>query len=485
MSSRFLIFLVSFLTLAALALPRQLAAQHPRYKLVDVGTFGGPNSFVNGPTIPIISSNGTYAGQADTATPDPFAPFCQSPDCLVQHAQEWRNGLVIDLGTLPGVNLSSAATWVSANGIIGGESENGLIDPLLGIPEMRAVIWVNGRIIDLGTLDGGYESFVPAVNDFGQVAGWSLNLIPDPYSMVGGSTQTRGFIWQFGVKQDLGTLGGPDTLPEAINDRGQIVGTSYTTPTPTAGNGFTCPEFANPLPQDPFFWEDGKMVDMGGLGGTCGFAIGINNVGQVIGASNLEGDQTHHAFLWYRGKLKDLGTLGGANSEALWITDSGLVVGRADFSMQSTDHHAYLLRNGVMTDLGTLPPWPCSTAYSVNTQGQVVGDTGSCGEGGGPSFFSENGQPMVDINTLVLPGSDIEVVDAYDINDRGEIAGLGQLPNGDQHAVLLIPATPEEIAAADALNASQPTPKAVHIRSSESSAFGGRNRMYQRTYQLP
>jgi hypothetical protein len=119
-----------------------------------------------------------------------------------------------------------------------------------------------------------------------------------------------------------------------------------------------------------------------------------------------------------------------------------------------------------------------------------LGDTGICGEGGGPSFFWQEGQPMVDINSLVLPGSDLEVVDANDINDRGEIAGVGLLPNGEQRAVLLIPANAEETAAADALNPSQPTPKAVHafIRSSESSAFAGRNRMlnmYRRTHQLP
>jgi len=30
---------------AALAIPSQLSAQQPRYKLVDVGTLGGPNSY--------------------------------------------------------------------------------------------------------------------------------------------------------------------------------------------------------------------------------------------------------------------------------------------------------------------------------------------------------------------------------------------------------------------------------------------------------
>ena len=58
--------------------------------------------------------------------------------CLVQHAEKWRNNVVTDLGALPGVNNSSGATWISANGIIVGFSENSLIDPLSGAPELRA-----------------------------------------------------------------------------------------------------------------------------------------------------------------------------------------------------------------------------------------------------------------------------------------------------------------------------------------------------------
>jgi hypothetical protein len=65
--------------LITLALPAQLAAQHPRYKLIDLGTLGGPTSivciscfdgqfFASG----IVNERGTTVGFADTSTPDPF-----------------------------------------------------------------------------------------------------------------------------------------------------------------------------------------------------------------------------------------------------------------------------------------------------------------------------------------------------------------------------------------------------------------------------
>lgn len=53
--------------------------------------------------------------------------------------------------------------------------------------------------------------------------------------------------------------------------------------------------------------------------------------------------------------------------------------------------------------------------------------------------MSENGGPMVDLNELARPGSGLHLQDARLINDRGEIVCTGVLPNGDLHAVLLIP----------------------------------------------
>ena len=74
---------------------------------------------------------------------------------------------------------------------------------------MRAVLFTRGRVLDLGTLRGAAADLALAMNDRGQVAGFSSNDVPDPVSIFGWGTQVRSFIWERGVMRDLGTLGGP------------------------------------------------------------------------------------------------------------------------------------------------------------------------------------------------------------------------------------------------------------------------------------
>jgi probable HAF family extracellular repeat protein len=408
----------------------------PQYVLVDVGTFGGPSSFFNccGNVPPVLNPRGVLVGEADTNIPNPHAAN-PNPNCvsLSDPAVEgfgfaWNGGTLTDLGALPG-GYNSYALSISPNGSVVGNSENGQNDPLLSIPSCVGVLWKAGGIVDLGTLGGGYESIAFALNDKPQAVGSSANTIPDSLSFFGWNTQARAFLWQDGVLRDLGTLGtGNDAAAGFINSSGQIAGFSYTN-NPASGTAT----------QDPFFWERGRMIDLGTLGGTFGLPNDLNERGQVVGQMNLAGDTTYHPFLWSTAMgLRDLGTLGGANGFATQINSAGEVVGRADISPSSSDHHAFLWKHGVIHDLG-LPPGgaPCSTSYAINTQDQVVGDAGVCGVGGVP-FLWENGVNYA-LNSLVLPGSDLTLGDVNVINDRGEIACTGTDPSGNIHACLLVP----------------------------------------------
>jgi len=56
------------------------------------------------------------------------------------------------------------------------------------------------------------------------------------------------------------------------------------------------------------------ITELGTLGGTFSEAVGINNKSSVIGFSTLPGGRNVHAFLWRNGVMTDLRTLGGPNS---------------------------------------------------------------------------------------------------------------------------------------------------------------------------
>src|SRR5271167_3908564 len=212
MKSKKWISVVAVTLFAALAMPAGMAAQdtpsqddkskHHQYKLIDIGTFGGPTSYYSegGTGNLVLNNRGVVTGYADTPTPDPYAPYCYQLDCFVAHAFRWQQGVLTDLGALPGVN-SSNASGINERGWVVGVSENGVFDPTLNFPAAHAVLWTDRQMIDLGTL-GGYESNAIYVNDGGQVVGFATNTIPDPFSFLGAQTHT--FIWQDGVMRDLG-----------------------------------------------------------------------------------------------------------------------------------------------------------------------------------------------------------------------------------------------------------------------------------------
>jgi probable HAF family extracellular repeat protein len=440
---------VALVTLAVtLPLPAQDNANHKpkhhQYKLHDLGTFGGPGS-VTAIEIPNLNNSGAALGLAQTTTPDPYNPNCMDgyfgglSGCLLSHAYGWQDGVLTDLGALPG-NNSSFGYAINNAGVMNGISETGAVDPQTGYPEVHAVVWKKGTITDLGTF-GGTQSQPGGINDRGQVVGWAMNTVADPFSAAfeatgenygwPGTTQLRAFLWEDGVKIDLGTLGGPDAQAYAINQRGQIAGQSFTSYNPNPDSG---------IPTiDPFLWDQGAMIDLGNLGGDISWTVWLNERGQVGGTSYLAGDQARHAFLWDHGVLTDLGTLGGTNSSTEWLSNGGEVVGGSQTPGNQTVH-AVVWSRGVMSDLGAVPGDNASDAYAINSAGSIVGlDCDSLECQSMKAFLWENSGPMVDLNALVYPPSTLHVYWAVYINDRGEILGWATDSSGNTRAVLLVP----------------------------------------------
>ena len=144
MKSARLMFITAIALFAALAIPVRLRAQdkptrnhkHHHYQLIDMGTFGGPQSWVfGGNEVPAatLNNSGTVVGGADTSSSNPvypnYNPFMGLgnlfgyADPFVNHAFKWNEDGLTDLGVLPG-GYNSFAQWISENGAIVGASEN-------------------------------------------------------------------------------------------------------------------------------------------------------------------------------------------------------------------------------------------------------------------------------------------------------------------------------------------------------------------------
>ena len=178
-------------------------------------------------------------------------------------------------------------------------------------------------------------------------------------------------------------------------------------------------------------------------GDAIGAAIAVNDYGQIVGGTGMCGSGPGigpvfvHAVLWRNHSPTDLGNLGGAfNNVAYAINNRGQVVGASDLPGDNTAH-GFLWQNGVMTDLGTLPGDFISFAFGTNDHGQVVGQ--SCDVNFNCRAFLWQDGMMSDLNTWAT-GSPLYLISASDISSRGEIVGTGvDLSSGEPLAFSAVP----------------------------------------------
>ncbi len=287
----------------------QRAVLWERGRLLELGSFGGPNSMPFG-----LSPRGEVVGTADT-------PADYDGEDHVTRPFRWLNGQMKDLGTLGGPLGGAAA--INASGTVVGSCQPADSDPRLGAPPFRACIWQHGAVRDLGDL-GGPDVFAYDVNGKGWIVGNSnTREAPGPEQ----GFVDHAFLYDGKTMRDLGTLGGPASLAYSINESGDVVGFSST--------GEHLPE-GYPVVHG-FLWRAGKLFDLESLGGPASQALGINAQDQIVGWSQLvqpRGTVERRAVLWQEGGILDLNNValdskGWVLREAWAIDDNGRILANA------------------------------------------------------------------------------------------------------------------------------------------------------------
>jgi probable HAF family extracellular repeat protein len=257
------------------------------------------------------------------------------------------------------------------------------------------------RVINLGS---GPLSTLPKINATGQVV-FSIN--PGPAS--------RGYFYDGAAVQDIGTLGGPETLATDLNNTGQVTGGSI------LANGS----------EHAFVWRAASgMLDLGVLPGAANArAAAINNLGVVTGTA--EGFSLVRAFRWSAASgMEDLGayTPGlGSFSSGSALNDAGLITGASTTPGGERQAFAWT-RTGGLVDIDTLGSLD-SDGSAVGARGEVAGSRIPAGDSLYRAFFWTRATGMLDLGTA---GGNESFAIAMSPNAR--IAGLINLDDGYQRA---------------------------------------------------
>lgn len=294
----------------------------------------------------------------------------------------------------------------------------------------RAFLWEGGVMRDLGVPGGGNLSRARSINESGDVVGeWRI--------LVGGQQRFRAFLYEDGRMRDMNGLiptgsGWDLTGAQAINESGQIVGAGIT-------NNQT----------HAFLYENGALTDLGAkLEKPYSAAWGVNDSGYVVGGAGSSETQSE-AFIYRNGSVEMLGKYDGFSaSEAIGINNSGQAIGWSFNPGQNPPQsRAFLYDDGGDGEAGITPLEPLpgdiyTRARDLDEAGRVVGWSRNDAAGAPQSEqFSAtlwaNGQ-VKDLNELIPADSGWKLVDAYAINESGQITGSGY-KDGRLQAFLLNP----------------------------------------------
>jgi probable HAF family extracellular repeat protein len=280
------------------------------------------------------------------------------------------------------------------------------------------------RLTDLGTL-GGTESRAFGINNLGQVVGFSFT--SGNISSPGALERWRAYRTAPNAAinpatDNLGTLGGSTSTAHDINDLGQVVGGSDL----PGGVGYRAFRTAANSPINP------ATDNLGTLGGQQSQALAINNSGQVVGAAFTAGNREHPFRTASNAAINpatdDLGTLGGTNGSANDINELGQVTGHTTIAGDAFGHAFRTAPNGKIvpatSDIGILIAKD-TAAVAINNHGQVVGAAYFAGIPPMYNAFRTGPNAVIDPATDDigrLPGT--LAANGLGINDNGWVVGM-------------------------------------------------------------
>ena len=176
-------------------------------------------------------------------------------------------------------------------------------------------------------------------------------------------SRSRAKFYDGKVVRDIGTLGGPAARAAALNDAGQVAGTSRVSPTSAVEHAFR--------------WSrDTGMINLAPPGTASSTASDINSRGWVAGYAQFPAQppgQSVHAFRWTpRTGMVDLGALSN-NSVGAALNDAGTVAGSSGASPESGFNQLAVKWPGTSPVPLNTPGALFASASDINNAGQVVG----------------------------------------------------------------------------------------------------------------